>query len=202
MHRRKGDFFQSRAVQRLGRGAGQVPRSTLIVQGQKQFIEWMTHPPVPSPSFILLKPTQHLFSCEWARRSTLLKSPPAMGHDSSVKPQRLPQFKWACSCIDHLTLSFISTHHTFRYHLLLAVPPSALFIMSKSFWALTLGCCLYIKTDTPLLLLKCSWQGRFFTYRLLRGPSHACVCMIQGFTMYIKENGFVFVAFRCLWRSL
>lgn len=131
----------------------------------------------------------------------IIEVPTCYGTWLLSKAPGLPQFKWACSCIDHLTLSFISTHHTFRYHLL-AVPPSALFIMSKSFWALTLGCCLYIKTDTPLLLLKCSWQGRFFTYRLLRGPSHACVCMIQGFTMYIKENGFVFVAFRCLWRSL
>lgn len=75
--------------------------------------------------------------------------------------------------------------------------------MSKSCGALTLGCCLNIKTDAPFLLLEVFMAGEiFFTYGLLRGPSHACVCMIQGFTMYIEENGFVFVAFRCLWRSL
>lgn len=60
----------------------------------------------------------------------------------------------------------------------------------------------YVKTDAPLLLLKCTCQERFFTDRLLSGPNHACVCMIDGFTMYIEENSFVFVAFRCLWLSI
>lgn len=97
---------------------------------------------------------------------------PMMGHD--YEHQRHPQFKQVCSWNNHFSV------HLFPF--LFTAPPSALGIMSKSYWALTLGCCLNIQT-----LLSCCRHAhtreRFFTDGLLIGPSHACVCMIEGLTM-------------------
>lgn len=90
------------------------------------------------------------------------------GHNCSVKPQMLPLLN-ECnrdrySFISFHSQTFVSsscpTHCPLYY---------VKELLNSDTWLLS-----YVKTDTPLLLLECTWQGRFFYRQTFKRPE-SCV---------------------------
>lgn len=168
LHRSKGDFSAWGCTEE-----GRVPGSTLILLGQNIWMnEWVTDSYVFALSF--LHYSQANPTLVWATRRECLEPkywsyPDHLLQDTTDMPGKAPEVA-SIQCIDYCSSIYC---HCIRH--LFIVPPSPLCIMSKSYWALTqafLSC-----------RWKRTWQGRFFTDKLLRGPSHARGCVMEGFTM-------------------
>lgn len=100
LHRSEGDVLVQGCTEE-----GQVPRSTIILLVQN---EWMTCPPVPSPSFIIIKPTQHLLSYEWSAWGA--SYPCYLPHDrTALLSSRHCCHSNECAHVLTITFSFIST---------------------------------------------------------------------------------------------
>lgn len=95
-----------------------------------------------------------------------------------------------CIHVFTITLSFISiTSNTMPcslYHPL----PSVLCQRDAELWHLAA----VLKTDTTLLLLKCTQQGRFYTDRLLSGPE-SCMHMYDGWVYNVNKTALYLLHF-------